>query len=248
MTTIEIFSERLMKVRKERNIKRQNAADEIGISRASLEYYEKGKRKPDIEVLASLAKYYNVSADYLLGFSETESFDENKKAISKHTGLTGQSIENLVLYKALKEKEEIRNYNLSNETNDKQKLHDIDIINYFLENVSNFLILEYFKELATINFHYFDEKYIDIEDELLDVSVDLYDLIFDNGSVLLGERYKIFLEQEIVNEFKKILYNFSIDINPYEQEYKPQRFENPHISLKKRVEDYIDKYSEENKG
>lgn len=66
MTTDNVFSLRLTKIREEKGIKRQQAADDIGIARASLEYYEKGKRKPDTEILMKLCIYYGVSADYLL--------------------------------------------------------------------------------------------------------------------------------------------------------------------------------------
>ena len=61
------FAEIITALREETGKKRQETADALGISRASLEYYEKGKRKPDIEILAKFADYYGVSADYLLG-------------------------------------------------------------------------------------------------------------------------------------------------------------------------------------
>lgn len=73
IATREIFAERITELRKERGLKRQQVADDLGITRASLEFYEKGKRKPDIEMTARIAKYYNVSADYLLGLSKTPS-------------------------------------------------------------------------------------------------------------------------------------------------------------------------------
>ena len=72
MTTNIVFSDRLSKVREERGIKRQQAANDIGITRASLEYYEKGQRKPDTEILMKLCDYYKVSADYLLGISDAQ--------------------------------------------------------------------------------------------------------------------------------------------------------------------------------
>lgn len=99
MATIETFSDRLVKLREKTGKKRQEVADEIGISRASLEYYEKGKRKPDIEILAVLANYFNVSSDYLLGLSPAESTDRDIQFISKYTGLSDEAIEVLHFYK-----------------------------------------------------------------------------------------------------------------------------------------------------
>ena len=43
MTTKEILAQRLSQLREEAKISRQKAANDLGISRNSLEYYEKGK-------------------------------------------------------------------------------------------------------------------------------------------------------------------------------------------------------------
>lgn len=59
------FSDRLKELRGNRSL--QEVADAIGISRVSLGYYETGSRKPDIEMLYKICKYYNVSSDYLIG-------------------------------------------------------------------------------------------------------------------------------------------------------------------------------------
>ena len=94
MTTGDIFKERITKLRKERGLKRQQVADDLGITRASLEFYEKGKRKPDIEMTARIAKYYNVSADYLLGLSEGKIINDDLQAICKYTGLSDTVVNN----------------------------------------------------------------------------------------------------------------------------------------------------------
>lgn len=90
MTTISAFAERLTALRENKGKKRQDVADDIQISRASLEYYEKGKRKPDIEVLLKLADYYNVTCDYLLKGVKTENV-----SINEVTGLSDEAIDEL---------------------------------------------------------------------------------------------------------------------------------------------------------
>ena len=97
MATNETFADRLTKLRENTGKKRQEVADELEISRASLEYYEKGKRKPDIEVLAKIAEYYGVSCDYLLNGVKSENI-----SINKITGLSDKAIENLKLYNRIK--------------------------------------------------------------------------------------------------------------------------------------------------
>ena len=61
---------RLSELRKEKGLKQDEVAQAVGITRASLSYYEKGERSVDIEVLYKLSNYYNVSIDYLFGLSD----------------------------------------------------------------------------------------------------------------------------------------------------------------------------------
>ena len=88
MATENNFAKILTDLRESRGAKRQEVADQIGISRASLEYYEKGKRKPDVDVILKLADYYGVTCDYLLR-GVRSSFAE----IHSTTGLSDKSIE-----------------------------------------------------------------------------------------------------------------------------------------------------------
>ncbi len=99
MATNETFADRLTKLRENTGKKRQEVADELEISRASLEYYEKGKRKPDIEVLAKIAEYYKVSTDYLLGLSIASTTDKDVQFICDYTGLSEKSVDVLHFYK-----------------------------------------------------------------------------------------------------------------------------------------------------
>lgn len=126
MATNKTFAEILTELREKTGKKRQEVADDLKISRASLEYYEKGKRKPDIEVLVRLADYYGVSTDYLLGLSNVPTTDKDLQFICDFTGLNQQSVE--MLSKCNKEcrelpKEPINLYLLVN-----------DFINAFIEN------------------------------------------------------------------------------------------------------------------
>lgn len=99
MTTREIFPERLLTLRKKQSLTQQQVANELQISRVSLGLYESGQRLPDIEVLAKIAKYYNVSADYLLGRSEAKTLDTKVQDICEYTGLTEENVEKLHIKK-----------------------------------------------------------------------------------------------------------------------------------------------------
>ncbi len=64
------FSERLKHLRMEKNIGQNALAEELKVSNASISYWETGKQIPSAEVIFKLAKYFAVSADYLLGLKD----------------------------------------------------------------------------------------------------------------------------------------------------------------------------------
>lgn len=65
-----VFSERLKKLRSERNMSQAQLADAIGVSRGSISFYENGDRLPDIEVFYRLVRFFQTTADYLAGESD----------------------------------------------------------------------------------------------------------------------------------------------------------------------------------
>jgi len=70
-------------------------AEEVGISRQILSEYMGGKTKPSIEILYKIAKHFKVSADYLIGLSDSKSLDVTQKQISNIMGLSDKAIETL---------------------------------------------------------------------------------------------------------------------------------------------------------
>ena len=61
------FSERLKKLRKSKNLTQKQLGENIGTSERGIQNYELGTRKPTYDILISLAKYFNVPLDYLVG-------------------------------------------------------------------------------------------------------------------------------------------------------------------------------------
>lgn len=63
-----MFAERLKQLRKEKKgLTQEMVAKQIGIAKTTYSAYEQSKRQPDYDTLNRLAKYFNVSVDYLLG-------------------------------------------------------------------------------------------------------------------------------------------------------------------------------------
>lgn len=70
------FSAKISMLRKEKQISQRQASQDLGISQALLSHYEKGIRECNLDFVKTVALYYGVSADFLLGLSE------NKQGIS----------------------------------------------------------------------------------------------------------------------------------------------------------------------
>ena len=66
-----IFSERLKELRTEKGVKQKDVAEFIGISTNGDCFYELGQREPSLQTLSKLCDYFEVSADYLIGRSDS---------------------------------------------------------------------------------------------------------------------------------------------------------------------------------
>ena len=65
-----MLTKRLIHLRKKNKKTQQDISDIIGVSRPAYTAYEKGTRTPDYKILKTLAGYYGVTTDYLLGNSD----------------------------------------------------------------------------------------------------------------------------------------------------------------------------------
>ena len=58
--------DRLKEIREDKDLNQKDIAKVLNVSQVAYSYYEIGKRQIPIDLLKKLAKYYNVSIDYLL--------------------------------------------------------------------------------------------------------------------------------------------------------------------------------------
>lgn len=64
---MKIFAERLRELRLEKGLSMKELAKELNITDATISYWENDVNEPKITYLKSIALYFNVSTDYLLG-------------------------------------------------------------------------------------------------------------------------------------------------------------------------------------
>ena len=100
---------RIKNLREELNMTQQELADKLEGAKSTVAMYEKGDRKPSLEVLVKLSEIFDCSIDYILGKSdirnpEQQIKDEFSFAYHKETeGLSEDEIkEALEFYKRIK--------------------------------------------------------------------------------------------------------------------------------------------------
>ncbi len=86
---------RLNEVLAQKNIMQKELAKHIGVTDNTVSYYLSGERCPDIEKLIEIAKFLNVSTDYLLGASNVKTTNTELKSICEYTGLSEAAVNRL---------------------------------------------------------------------------------------------------------------------------------------------------------
>lgn len=64
---MKIFAQRLLELRKEKNISQATLAKELQVSYAVICYWETDRSEPTAPNLVKIADFFSVSIDYLLG-------------------------------------------------------------------------------------------------------------------------------------------------------------------------------------
>jgi transcriptional regulator with XRE-family HTH domain len=113
---MSIFSRRLRDLRIRRNLTREHLCKELQISLTGYANYEQGKREPDFDRLYEISDFYDVSFDYLFGFTKIHNqndsslkielndffpFDDEKNNMSIQLDgvtLTENELHSLILY------------------------------------------------------------------------------------------------------------------------------------------------------
>lgn len=63
----ELFGKKLRQARLDAGYTQQQIQDILKVNQTTLSRYESGEREPDYETLGTLADFYEVSVDWLLG-------------------------------------------------------------------------------------------------------------------------------------------------------------------------------------
>lgn len=97
------FSHTLSELRREKGVSQRRAAADLKISQALLSHYENGAREPGLGFVRRACEYYGVSADYMLGLSESlrgdgrihDELDAIKSELEALSGRLSKALEEL---------------------------------------------------------------------------------------------------------------------------------------------------------
>lgn len=83
------FGQRLKELRNERGISQNELSKHIGVSKSSVNMYERDEREPGFETLEAIADFFNVNMDYLLGRGPRVSTDISPENIAISVQIDG---------------------------------------------------------------------------------------------------------------------------------------------------------------
>lgn len=110
---LETFGERLVFSRDKLGINQKKLAEILGITPTRLNYWEKNKREPNVEMIKEISKILKVSGDFLIGIKDYEEVNNSNQ------------IANLNSKEEIKQ-EIINNLDLLNELGHQKALERID--------------------------------------------------------------------------------------------------------------------------
>ncbi len=70
-----LLGERLKALRTSKKMSQKELAEKIGIAKSVISFYESNDRCPSYDVLIEIARTFNVTTDYLLGFDKNKLID-----------------------------------------------------------------------------------------------------------------------------------------------------------------------------
>lgn len=134
------------------NLKQKDLAKELDVTDNTVSYWCNGSRIPNTEQIIQIARVLNVSSDYLLGLSDVATKNEDVQYICEFTGLSADSVNNLldINYEKKNYKDSIFE---ADKTTYKFKQATLFFINCILEdrlslNAMSISFYEYFKLLS----------------------------------------------------------------------------------------------------
>ncbi len=230
----------------EKGILQKELAEHIGVTPNTVSYYLSGDRCPDIDKLIEIAKYLNVSTDYLLGLSTSKFIDEKHKGTYELIGLSDDAIINLAEMNdyAINGSKDFRVWNeYIEEKSRKNTFGKLELISFLLEsNLSDFMCaldygVKYKKQLEDWN-----NRVVEFLQEVKSIKKfdkSIADKIAEKRTKLMNDEYNSVRCNyfEAVDCFRKSLDEYVCDFKKTSDELSDSLFEIYPFYLSKKLKE-----------
>jgi transcriptional regulator with XRE-family HTH domain len=145
MGTNETFGKRLQQLRAERELSQKNVAEGLDIAQPTYALYEAGKREPSFDNLIRIARFFAVTADYLLGLEDSRTHDG--QAVLEKLGLSDEAI-NVLSGKTITDDSDF-------ESGDEDAMTEVAMSKFIPRIYSNFFNIIASRRPTTFLLHFF---------------------------------------------------------------------------------------------
>jgi DNA-binding XRE family transcriptional regulator len=214
-----MIGQRIKELRSEKNLTQSEFASLLGIAKTTLAAYEQEKNEPNIAMLIKMASYFDVTIDYLIGYTDIRTKNIEARAIAEKTGLTLRSIDILAGYQsnATREPEDAFDSTPATASIYLSALNQVLFGNVF-ENIAHYLFLE-------LDYFYDDDTFQD-EDCYKHISeLGLFDKKLGIGYCddhdFFSQSFLLMIQQELMAMRKQNIANLPKRITPIAHEKAP---------------------------
>lgn len=89
------FPTRLRKLMQENHVTQKTLGDAVGVRPQTISLYCTGQSLPDAEGITKICNFFDVSADWILGLSNSRLMDAELKSVCHYTGLDDSSVDRI---------------------------------------------------------------------------------------------------------------------------------------------------------
>lgn len=210
--TVIRFRELVDKEKSRESIAKKMTEQGLNCNTSTITKHYNGDRTISTEYVIKYAKYFGVSTDYLLGLSDVATTNIEIKAICEYTGLSELSLKVLNICNQIKQLE-----------SDIYKYGYIDVINFLLEKTYKNDNL--FNTLHKLMNNSFSNKVFgfEIEDKIMELSLktneDVYNMIYDNGTIIVGSAYRNHIVDYAEHLCSNLIHDLYIELNKQSYDY-----------------------------
>lgn len=194
-----MFDDRLKKLREEKKMNKKEVAIALNMPYSTYLSYENNDREPSSDVLIKIAKYFEVSIDYLLGLSKIRK--KNNENIVNRLRLSEKTIEVLEHFNKIDDDIKQRNPSYITKIQIINKIVESIFFNQIIQQIHHYCLNASY--IYNDNFKRWDFDYDNIDDSMLAA----INTIHRSGLTIIDRKDAAVINKNKIKEF----FNFMLD-------------------------------------